>query len=112
MAHNHSERGKAETSVTIFNFFLSLKLMRKVKLSELEVDLDFAEKLGERFIDLFELVIILFVSYLVSGWIFGLIVSADLPRTYAYIGQIACFFTVPLIYYKLIRVELHGAFGR
>ena len=86
--------------------------MRKVKLSELEIDLDFIEELGERIVDLFELVIILVVSYFVSGWIFGLVVSAGLSSEYAYVAQIVSFFVILLIYYKLIRVELHAVVGR
>lgn len=87
-------------------------MMRKVKLSEIEVDLDFLEALGERVVDLFELGIILVVSYFVSIWIFGLVTSAGLVMEYAYIAQIVSFFVIPLIYYKLIRVELHTAIGR
>lgn len=82
----------------------------KIRLSELEIDLDIVEALGARLIALLELAIVIVVSYLVSGWIFGLIKSSNIGTSYAYVGQIISFFVILLIYYKLIRVKLNISF--
>lgn len=84
----------------------------KIRLSEIEIDLDVLEALGARLITLLELGIVIVVSYLVSGWVFGLIKSSVVDASYAYIGQIISFFVILLIYYKLIRVKLNISFDR
>ena len=49
--------------------------------------------------------VILLLAYLVASYVRELLNTTNLDPTVQVLGQIATFFLVPLIYYKLIRVR-------
>jgi len=54
--------------------------------------------------------VIILLAYVIASYIKELLRTTNIDPTLQVLGQIAAFFLVPLIYYKLIRIRVEKEF--